>query len=91
MTSNTTISSCTVLPLSVVVSWAGDRVNAVTPPNRSIKCSRTAVYFSGPSGRPPLSLSGRSSSARCIGRSSSEAKHAGKEKQRDRDRGRKQQ
>jgi hypothetical protein len=48
MTSNTTISSCTVLPLSVVVPWAGERVNVVTPPNRSIKCSRTAAYFSAP-------------------------------------------
>jgi hypothetical protein len=66
MTSNTTMSSCTVLPPSVVVPCAGDRVKAVIPPNRSVKFRRIAAYFSAPNGRPPLSLSGRNISIKCI-------------------------
>ena len=66
MTSNTTISSCTGLPPSVVVPWAGERVNAVNPPKRSVKCWRTSAYFSAPNDWPLLSWRGRSISTRCI-------------------------
>src|ERR1700733_2362042 len=66
MTSKTIISSWTVFPPSDVVPWAGERLNAVSPPKRSIRCARTSAYFSVRKGRPLLSLRGNSISTRCI-------------------------
>jgi hypothetical protein len=45
ITSKTMISSWTVFPPSDVVRWAGERLNAVSPPKSSVRCSRTATYF----------------------------------------------
>ena len=65
-TSNTMISSRTVLSPSRVVPWAGERVNAVTPPKRSVSFSRSPENLSESNGRPCLSFRGRSISTRCI-------------------------
>ena len=46
-----------------MVPWAGE---TVSPPNRSVRCSRTAAYFSSAKGRPLLSLKGKNISTRCM-------------------------
>src|SRR5437016_5773515 len=59
MTSNTTISLRTVLAPSLIVPCAGDRVKAVSPPNRSVRLSRTAANCSAAKARPLLSFKGK--------------------------------
>src|SRR3954454_21494621 len=86
MTSNTTISSCTCLPFSIAVPWAGERVNAVNPPKRSVKFCRTSAYFSDSNDWPLLSWGGRNISIRCIRSPLSEPQHSKHEKQRQCDR-----
>jgi len=58
-------------------------VKAVSPPNRSVRCCRTAAYFSGANGRPLLSLRVEVFQSDASRRPASKPKHSEHEKQRD--------